>query len=379
VVNDGSGTPEEAARWVSYCNAEPDTGLGRQRAANGHAAPYSVQLWGVGNEVWGEWQIGHTDAHSYAERLRLFVEDMRFTDPSIAIVAVGAAILSDDPDDPGRLWNEVVLREASDIIDGLSFHIYQPGMEGWQEKYDPNQMHSAICAEPLDVEAMIQRMETQIHQLAPGREISVVLDEWNLQLPPGDKAYSMHDQAYTARDALYAAGVLNVFQRNCNSLAVANVAQLVNVMGLINANETGAFATPMYYPFLLYRNMERVALQVQVEAPTFDSPPLGNIRAHAGVAYIDAAATRSEDGSRAALALSNLHPANKARVTVHLNGFNALKPVKAWLLSGQEPLATNTFELPDRVKAVEISLPALRGNQMEIELPACSLAVVTLG
>ncbi|HOV65061.1 MAG TPA: hypothetical protein PLG43_14405, partial [Spirochaetia bacterium] len=58
VVNDGSGTPEEAGHWVAYCNEEEHGELGSIRAQNGHPQPYGVRLWGVGNEVWGSWQIG---------------------------------------------------------------------------------------------------------------------------------------------------------------------------------------------------------------------------------------------------------------------------------------------------------------------------------
>ncbi len=68
VINDGSGSPEEAARWVAYCNDPATTEQGARRAANGHPEPYHVKLWGLGNEVWGEWQVGHTDAAGYVER-----------------------------------------------------------------------------------------------------------------------------------------------------------------------------------------------------------------------------------------------------------------------------------------------------------------------
>ena len=60
VVNDGSGTPEEAARWVAYCNESAQGEQGQRRSANGFPEPHNVRIWGVGNEVWGEWQIGHT-------------------------------------------------------------------------------------------------------------------------------------------------------------------------------------------------------------------------------------------------------------------------------------------------------------------------------
>ena len=83
VVNDGSGTPEEAARWVAYCNQKTDTKQGSRRIANGHPQPYNVRLWGVGNEVWGQWQIGHTDACTYASRMETFIKTMRAVDPNI--------------------------------------------------------------------------------------------------------------------------------------------------------------------------------------------------------------------------------------------------------------------------------------------------------
>ena len=109
VVNDGSGTPEEAARWVAYCNSAQDTELGKRRADNGHADAYNVKYWGIGNEVWGPWQIGTTSANEYARRLKRFVETMKAVDPTIKIIAVGNNPLSDDPQDAAALWNKEVL------------------------------------------------------------------------------------------------------------------------------------------------------------------------------------------------------------------------------------------------------------------------------
>ena len=172
VVNDGSGTPEEAARWVAYCNEDASTEQGARRAANGHPEPYGVHWWGVGNEVWGQWQIGTTDAASYAKRLRAFVDAMRAVDPSIRIVAVGDKVMSGAVADPGAQWNETVLREAGDCFDDLSFHLYQPDREGWQDTYDPDELHKTVAAAPLDVERIIQRIGRQIETYAPDRKKS---------------------------------------------------------------------------------------------------------------------------------------------------------------------------------------------------------------
>ena len=52
-VNVGSGTVEEAADWLAYMTADARTTAGKERAANGHPAPYKVKFLGLGNEAWG--------------------------------------------------------------------------------------------------------------------------------------------------------------------------------------------------------------------------------------------------------------------------------------------------------------------------------------
>jgi len=367
VVNDGSGTPEEAARWVAYCNDPPTpprtrggvpaTDMGRLRAAYGHTDPYGVRLWGIGNEVWGQWQIGHTDAGAYAGRLRRFAEAMRQVDPTIQIVAVGDGPHTDRTDDPAVLWNEAVLREAGDLIDYLSFHIYQPNQEGWKETYEPDALHHTVCAAPLDVEAIVRRMARQTEALAPGRPIRVALDEWNLWLAPPPGAVTMHRLIYTQRDALYVAGMLNAFHRCCRTLALANLAQLVNVLPAIVTDDSRAYATPLYYPFLMYRQMEKVALHAQVRGPTFDSEALGNIQAHQGVPYLDVTATRDEAGQRLVLGVVNRHPTLPIEATIHWRGFGPLRTVRAWILAAPDSLASNSFDAPERVATREVLLP----------------------
>ena len=50
-ANVGSGTPEEAAAWVEYCNGTGNTSYARERRANGHQQPHRVKYWGLGNEI----------------------------------------------------------------------------------------------------------------------------------------------------------------------------------------------------------------------------------------------------------------------------------------------------------------------------------------
>ncbi len=254
-VNDATGTPEEAARWVAYCNESADGEQGRRRAANGHPKPYNVKLWGVGNEVWGQWQVGHTDADNYVKRLRPIVEAMRAVDPSIKIVAVGDAITAEDNLDAWR-WNETVLRQAGDLINYISFHSYLPGTSGWQADCDQEALYHTVSAAAQSAERTIVRMNDLIQQAAPGKGLKVALDEWNLWLAPPEGAASMHAVHYTMRDALYTASMLNVFQRQSKHLTLANLAQMVNVLPLIVTDERQAYASPIYYPFVMYSHMD---------------------------------------------------------------------------------------------------------------------------
>ena len=60
---DGAGaTPEEAAAWVEYVNGPATSRYGAMRAANGHALPYNVRQWELGNEIFGDWVRGHVTA-----------------------------------------------------------------------------------------------------------------------------------------------------------------------------------------------------------------------------------------------------------------------------------------------------------------------------
>ena len=378
VVNCGDGTAEEAARWVAYCNEPTSTEQGSRRAKNGHPEPYQVKLWGIGNEAWGAWQIGHTDAEHYTRKLRSFAEAMRNVDPTIQLVAVGQAVLSDKPDDAGRLWNETVLSGAGDLIDFLSFHLYQPEREGWQDEYDQNVLHHTICAAPLDAEQIIVRIKKQIKLLQPERKIGIALDEWNVWLPAPEDAASMHKVAYTLRDSLYTAGMLNVFQRQCDGLKIANLAQLVNVLPLIVTNEKSVYATPLYYPFLLYKEMQNIALQCIVRGKFYDSQALGNIAAIQDVPYVDVTATRSADGSKVVLSILNRHPTSRTYVNIDLKEFPKMKLFEGWLLCKDDALAVNSFDNPDNVKSKQIGLPEKRGTRFRLDLPPLSVSILSL-
>ena len=106
-------TAEEAAAWVEYCNGDAHSKYGSMRSANGSPEPFHVRYWEIGNEIWGNWVRGHSDAQTYAKNLNRYVEKMKAVDPSITIIATG---------DNDLKWNETVLKLAGKNIDYLSVH-----------------------------------------------------------------------------------------------------------------------------------------------------------------------------------------------------------------------------------------------------------------
>jgi len=92
-------TAEEAANWVEYCNGPATSPFGALRAQHGQSEPYRVKYWEIGNEIWGDWVRGHSDAGTYAENARRYIRAMKAVDPSIKIIAVG---------DNDMQWNRTV-------------------------------------------------------------------------------------------------------------------------------------------------------------------------------------------------------------------------------------------------------------------------------
>jgi len=137
-VNAGFGDAWAAAQLVEYANGAATTPMGRQRAANGHPAPYKIKWWGIGNEMYGSWQFGKMAMNQFVVKHNLFAEAMRKVDPSITLLATGATPeemtiyglalpiigkLIPDFGSPGD-WDFGLFTHCFDAIDVMSEHFY---------------------------------------------------------------------------------------------------------------------------------------------------------------------------------------------------------------------------------------------------------------
>jgi alpha-N-arabinofuranosidase len=370
-VNVGSGSPEEAAAWVEYCNGPADSTYGRMRADNGHPEPYGVRYWGIGNEVYGNWQYGHIDAETYARRYLEFAAAMRAVDPDLTLVAVGAHEY-EAPE-----WNRSVLEMAGPRIDYLSLHHYVPGEMPRGMEPTHEELYPVVVAGPERVEELLRQAEEAIRQAGLEGKLHIAFDEWNVWVHAHYECAM--EEPYLLRDGLYAAGIFHVFYRHCRHVTMANLAQLVNVLGAIYTTPAGLFLTPIYLAVQLQHDHSGpLSIATEVQSPTFDAQPMGRFMpARLGARYVDAAATLDEERGLLYLSVVNRHRREPAEVEIELEGATAQLEGGGYQLNGPSALSGNSITNPDVVRVQPIA-PFLAGNRFTYTFPEHSATVLEL-
>jgi alpha-N-arabinofuranosidase len=349
-VEGRGATAEEAAAWVEYCNGPATSRYGALRAANGHPEPYRVKYWELGNEIWGDWVRGHSDAATYARNYVRYHRAMRAVDGSLQFIAVG---------DNDMSWNRTLLEIAGDSIDYLAIHHYYGRKEMAGDARN-------LMARPLRYERFYKDVEKLIRERAPGRPIRLSINEWGLDLPEA--------RQHSLEAALYGARLMNVFERSSPLVAMSAESDLVNGWpgGIIQAGRHGAFVTPTYYLNLLYnRHRGQDRLKASVAGPTFDTAGEG-----VGVPVLDVVASRSQDGSELILKLVNTEPTRAVVARIEVRRATVL-PEADWHVITADGLEThNSFATPDAIRPRRERIQA--GSSFQVALPPRSVSVIVL-
>jgi alpha-L-arabinofuranosidase len=366
-VNMGTGTIDEAQAWVEYCNGTGDTYWANLRRENGHEEPYNVRYWGLGNEMYGEWQIGALEAEDYVRKAREFAKVMKWTDPSIELVSCGLSGLTD--------WDRLVVEKLAPFVDYHSVHIYTGSDDHWSNVLAPHQADRALRT----VRATIDRARYEGRVEHP---IHVAYDEWNVWFRKRS-AETQLEERYTLSDALAVATYLNVFARNCETVKIANLAQMVNVIAPIFTSEDDLFLQTIYHPLrLCAEHMQPFVLDAYVECEKHtlrdeESSWPHRIADMGPFDVLDVSATRDESGRNLTLVVVNRDPEREARTTIQLTDAALDGTITAYELTGEEPGATNDFGR-ERVGVSERSLQA-KGDSLEYGFLACSVTVLRAG
>lgn len=379
----GARNVDDAVRWVEYTNYGGDTTLTRARASSGHPEPHRVQLWGVGNEVYGDWQMGHRSAERYAEDAREHAHFMRQVDPDLRLVGVG--LLDED-------WCAPLLRQTAGSLDYLSLHLYGASTHLYRaagpEEFD------AVVGQAAFFEREIERFADLLEGLADRLGLptppAIALDEWNVRhLEPADwpeprpgeaggiaprelpaeHGTALRVSRYSPRtlaDALCYAGVFHALHRASGRAAaptMANTVNLVNANGLIEVRASTAVPMATYHVWDLYQNrLGRTVHPVQVVGPErFQAVRQGDQRTTAGdfrtsnqeLPDLDVIATSTEHAYQ--LAVINRHTENPIEISIRV-GVQIPSAGTGWSIGGGDTdlFAANSITNPNAVAIQEL-------------------------
>lgn len=309
-VNTGLGTCELAAEELEYCNSSVETPMGKLRAENGQPEPFNVKWWAVGNEMYGDWQLGHMPLEEYVKKHNLCVELMRKVDPNAQMIAVGHV---------GE-WSRTMMTHSSDHMELISEHIYRKNHEDLAK-------HVYQLVEDIRRVADAHR---EYRATVPGlteKDIRIAMDEWNYWYGP--YIYGELGVQYHLQDALGVAAGLHEYFRNSDIYHMANYAQTVNVIGAIKTSKTDAVLDTTGYALKLYR-------QHYGEIPVdVASDPVSNIPAP-----LDVAAALTQD--RKAMTIAVVNPNQSSiELPLEIRGMSLEQNGQMWLITGDNRMAHN--------------------------------------
>ena len=227
-VGGNGATAKEAADWVAYC---------KRRG-------FKVKWWELGNEIYGHWEVGHTDAAAYAQHVLKYATAMKAADKTIKLIAVGHDLA----------WNRTVLEKAGGVIDCLAQHLYTNKPE-----------YEALMAEPAHYAKFLGELRELIKTTCPGRDISVSLNEWNVM------GHGWHQWSLAA--ALFGANLVHEMARQDGFVSYACSSDLINGWegGAIQYEKGVAFLTPLGETLAAYRQkMPGKKIAVESSNPALD-------------------------------------------------------------------------------------------------------------
>jgi alpha-N-arabinofuranosidase len=200
-VNAGFGDAWSARDLVEYTNGAATTPMGKWRAANGHPQPYKVKLWGVGNEPWGDYQMGAMSLPQFELKHNLFAKEMRKVDPSIKLIAGGAMPdVMEGADQSRRIngqyvpdylssadWTGQMLLNCLDNIDMVSEHYYASGTQHTDMKLQkkvpidpPLSFIEWQRAPAVQVRAKYEHYQEYLKRIPAlrAKPVPIAIDEW---------------------------------------------------------------------------------------------------------------------------------------------------------------------------------------------------------
>ncbi len=366
--NLGSGTVREMSEWVEYMTYDGISPMTELRKENGREEPWKVDYFGVGNENWG--CGGNMRPQYYGDLYRHYQTYIRNYHPEAPIQKIACGANSDD-----YYWTEKVLETTFDhgfgYMSGLSLHHYTLPTGNWEKKgssteFDEKDWYRTL-KNTLKMETLIQRHGAIMDQFDPDKKIGMMVDEWGTwyDVEPGTNPGFLYQQN-TVRDAVVAGINLNIFNKNCDRVKMANIAQMVNVLqSVLLTDKEKMIKTPTYHVFHMYK----VHQDAELVDSHIETKQIG-IEEEIQVPNLTESVSMGKDG-KLHVTLTNLSLEEATDIEAIFAETN-VKTVKGTILTGGMK-DYNTFENPDVVHSVAFELIKVEGNKVIFTIPARSV------
>ena len=365
--NVGSGTVREMSEWIEYMTFDGVSPMADLRKENGRQDPWRVDYFGVGNENWG--CGGNMRPQYYGDiyrRYQTYVRNYR-DDAPIYKICCGANV--DDYN-----WTEKVLETTFDhgngFMNGLSLHYYTVPGE-WNKKgsatdFDETEWYRTL-KKTLYMETLIKRHGAIMDRFDPDKKIGMIVDEWGswYDVEPGTNPGFLYQQN-TMRDALIAGINLNIFNKHCDRVKMANIAQLVNVLQAVILTEgEKMILTPTYHVFHMYMHHQDGELLdscLQIENIGLEEKNM--------VPALQESVSLDKDG-KVHITVNNLSLTEEYPVESIFTGAKTIS-AEGTVVTGKMN-AHNTFDRPDQVRAESFDDFRVTDAGLEFTIPPCSV------
>lgn len=360
--NVGSSNPQEMRDWLEYLNYNGDSTLSRLRHENGHPEPYNVYYWGIGNENWG--CGGNMSGKYYAYVYKRFAAFAHpFNGQTLYKIACG-------PPAYHYPYTRAFFRNLCEnriigcpfrlpLVNGFALHYYvmteSPAIE-----FNEQQWYETL-AKARKMETYIKWHKRIMSFFDRKKKVDFIVDEWGAWHKPeaGTEPKWLYQQN-TLRDALVAAVTLDIFNNHADKVAMANIAQTVNVLqAMILTEGAKMILTPTYHVYKMYApHQEGISLKTKIKTKNKSGVPV-------------VSGSSSLKDNTLTLTLINSHAKKDALVLVKLLGLKGMS-IKSWeCLSSENIQSHNTFENPNQV------IPEKRETNLnKIDLPPASVNVL---
>lgn len=370
-VNLGTGTIEDAASLVEYCNAPRGTYYADLRAAHGVAEPHNVRYWCLGNEVDGPWQIGHLEATDYAKKAREAAKVMRWHDPDLKLTLCGSSTTT-MPTYPD--WDRLTLEHCWELVDYHSMHYYAENRANDT---------ASFLASAAQFESYVDTMEAVLRyvkaKLRSKHDVYLSWDEWNISYKARDiqgmwqEAPHIAEEIYNLEDMLVVAQWLNVFLRKSHVLKMACIAQVVNILGPILTRRDGLLKQTIYYPIQLFSTLASgTALDLQVQSPQHNTTRYGDMP------LLDVSATLDAEKETSAVFIVNRSQQETLDTELVWQDGAPESFTAIHQMAGSDPKAANTWEQPTHLLPQQLSVMPVLDKRVTLRLPPLSFTVLAL-